>query len=121
MLSLKSYTSFLDPWNQLAQNAPFIMAIRMIQMPIFQFIDPIAGCMENKRMVGEKVDAMIEYQQLLVLWPMNFYWDILRASMTGSISTSFDRALQQSNRRLAKPYTSRVSANHRRLSVLKGK
>ena len=100
----------------MAVNAPVVMAIRLMQMPMLMLTNPSANNKENRRMVSEKIDALIEFQQIAVMWPAYFWMDFGRAALTGQPATIMNRALKSSSQRLAKPYSSRVSSNRRRLS-----
>lgn len=106
----------MAPWTKLALEAPVVITIRLMQMPWLALTNESAGRKENIRMVSEKIEAMQEFQQAAMMAPMRFYMDFAKTAMTGRYSTIFHNTLKSSSTRLAKPYTSRVSSNRRRLS-----
>ena len=97
-------------------DAPVVIAIRLMQMPWLALTDTPASNKENDLMVSEKLEAIREFQHAAIMAPMRFWFDFSQAATTGHYSTLVDRTLKSSSARLAKPYTSRVASNRRRLS-----
>ena len=112
----QTYRAIFAPWNRLIVDAPAVIAIRLLQLPWLTLTDTSAGQRENMRMVSEKVEAMQEFQQAVMMAPMRFWSDFMLEATPGRYSSVADRTLKRSSARLAKPYASRVASNRRRLS-----
>ena len=111
----RTYAAFLAPWNPVFSTSASVIAMRLAMLPWLWVSNPAAAERESRKMVSEKEDAWNDWQRLAWQAPVNYWMDVMSASLSGNPMGVFERAAGRSGRRLAKPYASRVNANRRRL------
>ncbi|NND90137.1 MAG: hypothetical protein HKN42_04675 [Granulosicoccus sp.] len=110
------YHSVLDPWARLAVNAPVVMSLRLAILPWMWMTNPLKASQEMQRMVTEKQDAIHETLFAISQTPAQMWFDTWNACWSSTPHMALNKAVINSSRRVAQPYTRRVKANHKRLS-----
>lgn len=93
-----------------------VMAMRLTMLPMMWMFNPAKAEKETKKMFSEKEDAFKEAQKQLMTAPMNFWLDAWQGMSSGDKDSGLGRAQREAEKRISRPYVSRVSANRRRLS-----
>lgn len=78
--------------------------------------NPGDAARETQKMFSEKEDAMKALQQQMMFAPMMFWCDTWNGVLKGDSDLGINRAREAAEHRMSEPYTSRVSANRKRLS-----
>ena len=99
-----------------ANDVATVMTLRLSMLPLMWMLDPAKAQKETRKMFSEKEDAMQESVRQLMVAPMMFWFDSWQGLLSGDSDGGMQRARQMSEKRISSPYTSRVSANRRRLS-----
>ena len=110
------YNSVLEPWTRLAHSAPGVINLRMAMLPWMMLTEPAKAMDEFQRMVSEKQEAVHETMVAFGQIPLHLWMDTWNACFTMTPQRAIGNAMIKSSRRLASPYSRRVSANRRRLS-----
>ena len=102
--------------ERFANDVATVMTLRLSMLPMMWMLDPAKAEKETRKMFSEKEDALQESVRQMMLAPVMFWFDVWQGLLKGDSDGGMRRARQMSEKRLSSPYTSRVSANRRRLS-----
>ena len=102
--------------ERFANDVATVMSMRLSMLPMMWMLDPSKAEKETRKMFSEKEDALQESVRQMMLAPVMFWFDVWQGLLKGDSDGGMRRARQMSEKRLSSPYTSRVSANRRRLS-----
>ena len=103
------------PENYLMDVAT-VMTMRLTSLPMMWMFNPLKAEKETRKMFSEKEDALLEMQKQLMQAPALFWYDMWTGMLSGDNDAGWQRAQRKAENRLTRPYTSRVSANRRRLA-----
>lgn len=104
-----------NPQNYLMDVAS-VMTMRLTMLPIMWMFNPAKAEKETRKMFSEKEAALTESQSLMMQAPAMFWFDMWKGMMNGDQDSGLQRAQQEAETRIMRPYASRVSANRRRLA-----
>lgn len=93
-----------------------VMTMRLSMLPMMWIFDPAKAEKETRKMFSEKEDALQESARQMMVAPMMFWIDVWQGLMNGDEDGGMQRARKLNEKRIASPFTARVSANRRRLS-----
>ena len=104
----------LRRWQAILADSAAVIPMRLALLPMIWLRGPDAAEREVRTMFSEKTAAT---EAAFELWtaPMR-YWAGLATLTIAPTRAGFDRAVAQANRRSATPYSSRVTANRKRLA-----
>lgn len=107
----------IDPF---LSDAATVMALRLTRLPMMWLMTPAKADSEVRRMFSEKEDAWMAAWAQMAMMPANFWLDAWQGALRGDSDAGLSYASDMAQRRVLKPFRTRVSANKRRLSRRKG-
>lgn len=113
--TMAASTPLLHPWRAILTDAAAVVPMRLALLPMIWWRSPEAAEREVRTMFSEKTAAATEAAFELWTAPMR-YWTGLATLTVPATRGGLDRAVADANRRSARPYASRVTANRKRLA-----
>ena len=103
-------------FDKYTENVGAVMTMRLASLPMWWMTDPARAERETRKMFSEKEDAFTEVQQQMMLAPAMFWFDLWRGFLRGDKDGGVGNAMDTAERKITKPFVSRVGANRKRLS-----